>query len=144
MHRNPRASCRGGLIPQVCRKEFFLFLPLLLLTISCDDQMDLRAWKETERMKPVTFHANGPTVSHQYQDTEEYESEEGSPARGSGTIMPQPGPEDDWVEELPRPMMLNHPSLLYHKSTKTTTTQGDDEDKKKKTDGGRAWNLRAK
>lgn len=88
LNRNPRASCRGGQIPQ----------------------MDLRAWKETERVKPTAFFTGTQTFgssSHHYQDTSEYEAEEGSPARGGGTVMPRPEPEDDWVEELPRPMMLS-------------------------------------
>ena len=84
--------------------------------------MDLRAWKETERFKPVAFHAGGSNVSHQYQDTSEYETEEGSPARGSGLVMPSPHPEDDWVEELPRPMMLNPPSLLSSRRQSTGAT----------------------
>lgn len=87
LNRNPRASCRGGQIPQ----------------------MDLRAWKETEKVKPTIFFTGTETSrsSHHYQDTSEYEAEEGSPARGGGTVMPRPEPEDDWVEELPRPMMLS-------------------------------------
>lgn len=75
--------------------------------------MDLRAWKETERVRPTTFYtgAQQPVSGSNtyFQETDEYESEEGSPPRGSGTVMPVPEPEDDWVEELPRPMLLRRP-----------------------------------
>ena len=103
-YRNPRVSCRGGLIPQ----------------------MDLRAWKETE-VKPSTFHAatpeeflmgSSPTSNHHYQDTDEYEAEEGSAARGSGSPMPIPEPEDDWTEELPKPLFQGENSALFNQRRK--------------------------
>lgn len=77
--------------------------------------MDLRAWKETEA-KATSFHANiSPenelsvdsikTSSLTYQHTDEYEAEDGSPSKGNGLgAMPPLHPEDDWVEELPRPI----------------------------------------
>ena len=91
-------SCRRGLIPQ----------------------MDLRAWKETE-VKPSNFHAatleeflmgSSPTSNHHYQNTDEYEAQKGSAARGSASSMPMPEPEDDWVEELPRPLFQNKNSAM--------------------------------
>ena len=94
IYRNPRVSCRGGLILQ----------------------MDLRAWKETEakatslhsNLSPENeFSTNSLRTNHQnYQHTDEYENEEGSPSRGFGSgPMPILEPEDDWVEELPRPII---------------------------------------
>lgn len=93
INRNPRVSCRGGIILQ----------------------MDLRAWKETEA-KATSFHANVlpedevpansiKAGSLTYQHTDEYETEDGSPSKGNGSgPMPLLEPEDDWVEELPRPI----------------------------------------
>jgi hypothetical protein len=88
--------------------------------------MDLRAWKETE-VKPSTFHAatpeeflmgSSPTSNHHYQDTDEYEAEEGSAARGSGSPMPIPEPEDDWTEELPKPLFQGENSALFNQRRK--------------------------
>lgn len=82
--------------------------------------MDLRAWKETES-KATQFNANilsideseMPKTSLNYQHTDEYEAEDGSPPKGSGTgPMPVLEPEDDWVEELPRPIQLNKARTL--------------------------------
>ncbi|XP_046632725.1 peroxidase-like isoform X2 [Daphnia pulicaria] len=94
---NPRVSCRGGLILQ----------------------MDLRAWKETEA-KATSFHSNlspeGEFSTNSlkasnnlvYQHTDDYESEAGSPSKGKGSgSMPLLQPEDDWVEELPRPIPMS-------------------------------------
>jgi hypothetical protein len=80
--------------------------------------MDLRAWKETEakatslhsNLSPEAeneFSTNSLRTNHQnYQHTDEYENEEGSPSRGFGSgPMPVLEPEDDWVEELPRPII---------------------------------------
>lgn len=79
--------------------------------------MDLRAWKETET-KATSLHSslspenefstdNLKTTNTNYQHTDEYESEDGSPAKGNGTgPMPLLEPEDDWVEELPRPIPI--------------------------------------
>lgn len=81
--------------------------------------MDLRAWKETET-KATSFHSqllaedefvvtdSLKTSSLNYQHTDEYEAEDGSPPKGSGTgPMPELVPEDDWVEELPRPIPIS-------------------------------------
>lgn len=96
LFRNPRVSCRGGFILQ----------------------MDLRAWKETESKSTSFYAANtlsdGGKLNYssvkklQYLHTDEYEAEDGSPSKGSGMgSMPSPVPEDDWVEELPRPITVN-------------------------------------
>jgi hypothetical protein len=81
--------------------------------------MDLRAWKETEA-KATSFHSNlspeGEFSTNSlkasnnlvYQHTDDYESEAGSPSKGKGSgSMPLLQPEDDWVEELPRPIPMS-------------------------------------
>lgn len=75
--------------------------------------MDLRAWKETET-KATSYYANivpdgklnfSSIKKLHYQHADEYEAEDGSPSRGAGSgPMPLLEPEDDWVEELPRPI----------------------------------------
>lgn len=79
--------------------------------------MDLRAWKETEA-KATSFHSNlSPEREFSsnslkannlvYQHTDDYENEAGSPSKGNGSgPMPLLQPEDDWVEELPRPIPM--------------------------------------
>ena len=78
--------------------------------------MDLRAWKETEA-KATSLHANLTPESKLsansvrsnliFQHTDEYENEKGSPSKGIGSgPMPVLQPEDDWVEELPRPIAM--------------------------------------
>ena len=109
-YRNPRVSCRGGLILQ----------------------LDLRAWKETEA-KATSFHsellpenefhtASIKKSNLNYQHTDEYEAEVGSPSKGSGTgPMPALEPEDDWVEELPRPIPIkaSRPNIITEKEKET-------------------------
>lgn len=89
--------------------------------------MDLRAWKETET-KATSLHSSLSSENEfstdnlktaNYQHTDEYESEDGSPAKGNGTgPMPLLEPEDDWVEELPRPIPFKASRPNIEKETK--------------------------